>query len=142
MHSSRWSSGNKILIAGFLLISLQRAAAQSTAADIVGTVRDSSGAVVPNALIKAVQEETNSTRETRSNTEGIYEFRILQPGTYTLSAEATGFKKYVNARVPLLARQVLRVDIAIEVGSVADTINVVAEAPVINTDVATVAESR
>ena len=86
------------------------ASAQSTAADIVGTVTDPSGAVISNAIVKVILEETNFTRETRSNTEGIYEFRILQSGTYTVSAEATGFKKYVNEHIPLAPRQVLRID--------------------------------
>src|SRR5690349_21592413 len=136
-------SASRLLLAAFALVPLIRTvSAQSTAADIVGTVTDPSGGVVSNVLVKVIQEETNFTRETHSNSEGIYEFRILQPGTYTVSAEAAGFKKYVNERVPLAPRQVLRIDIPIAIGNLADTIKVVAEAPVTNTEMGTVSESR
>src|SRR6266852_12174 len=131
-----------LLAAAALVVLIRTASAQSTAADIVGTVTDPSGGVVSNVLVKVIQEETNFTRETHSNSEGIYEFRILQPGTYTVSAEAAGFKKYVNEHVPLAPRQVLRIDIPIAIGNVADTIKVIAEAPVTNTEMGTVSESR
>ncbi|MBI3680652.1 MAG: TonB-dependent receptor, partial [Acidobacteria bacterium] len=120
----------------------QLALGQSTAADIVGIVRDATGAVVPNVLLRAVQEETNLTRETRSTAEGIYEFRILPPGVYTLTAEATGFKKYANEHIPLVSRQVLRIEIAMAVGSLAENVTVVAEAPVVTTDTGTLSETR
>ena len=110
-------TASRLLLAATALVALIRTVpAQSTAADIVGTVTDPSGGVVSNVLVKVIQEETNFTRETHSNSEGIYEFRILQPGAYTVSAEAAGFKKYVNEHVPLAPRQVLRIDIPISIG--------------------------
>jgi hypothetical protein len=116
--------------------------AQSTAADIIGIVKDPSGAVVPNVSVKAVHEGTNFSRQTKTNAEGIYEFRILPPGTYTVSAEATGFKKYINEHLPLDSRQVLRIDIALAVGNLNDAVTVVAEAPVITTETPTISETR
>src|SRR5438552_2706464 len=82
-------TASRLLLAATALVALIRTvSAQSTAADIVGTVTDPSGGVVSNVLVKVIQEETNFTRETHSNSEGIYEFRILQPGTYPVTAEA------------------------------------------------------
>src|SRR5690348_2128989 len=94
-----------------LCLSAGIATAQSTSADIIGTVRDSADAVVPNTSLRLVEEKTNYARQASSNPEGIYEFRILVPGTYTLAVEAPGFKKFTSEHIELAARQVLRLDI-------------------------------
>src|SRR5437867_10430612 len=70
--------------------------AQSTTGTILGTVKDNSGAVVPGAPVAAVRLETNFERKTTTDSVGNYEFPILDPGTYTVTVELGGFKKYVN----------------------------------------------
>ncbi len=129
----------------FCLILVSSAAvalAQSTSADIIGSVHDAAEAIVPNVAVRVVEEKTNLTRETRTNQDGLYEFRILPPGTYTLSAEAAGFKKFSSEHIPLSARQVLRMDIRMDVGNVTESVTVTASAPVIVTETGTVAGSR
>jgi hypothetical protein len=116
--------------------------AQSTAGTILGTVRDNSGAVVPGIPVVAVRGETNFERKTTTDSLGNYEFPILDRGTYTISAELGGFKKYVNKDLPLDARQVLRVDINLQLGEISETVSVTAEAPVINTETVTLSETR
>ncbi len=131
-----------LIVLAAVAISSGVALAQSTAADIVGTVRDPSGAVVPAVVVKAVQAETNFIRETQTNADGIYEFRILPPGTYTLTAEVAGFKKYINEDIPLASRQVLRIEISLVVGSITENVTVVSEVPMVNTETGTLSETR
>src|SRR4051794_27437312 len=109
------------------------ALAQSTAGNFVGKVLDATGAGIPGAAARLTRQETNFARMTLTDSQGDYEFRIVEPGTYTVEVEAAGFKKYTNRDVTLVARQTLRVDVALEVGSVTEDVTVVGEAPVINT---------
>jgi Carboxypeptidase regulatory-like domain/TonB dependent receptor-like, beta-barrel len=118
------------------------AMAQSTSGDIVGSVSDQSGSSVANVLVTLVQEGTSFRRETHSDADGNYEFYILPPGTYLVSAEAPGFKHYANEHVTLDPRQVLRINIGLTLGNVSDQVTVVADSPVTNTENATVSESR
>lgn len=116
--------------------------AQSTTGDILGVVRDSSGAIVPNAFVKVVQEGTNVTHQTKTNAQGLYEFPILPPGDYTITLEVHDFKKYVDAQVPLNAQQVLPLNVALEVGSTSQTVTVSSRDPLVNTDSSTISAAR
>ncbi len=69
--------------------------AQTQSARLVGTVHDASGAAIPNAKITATQQETKKSTETVTNPSGDYVFPALQPGTYSLTVEAAGFRKAV-----------------------------------------------
>jgi hypothetical protein len=101
---------------------------------LLGTVTDSTGAVVPN--VKVVLEETNTgiSRATETGASGNYVFSNLPQGTYSVTAESTGFKKGVRANIPVLVNTSVRVDLTLEPGSVTDVVNVTAEAPVLQTD--------
>lgn len=116
--------------------------AQSTAGAVVGKVSDASGALVPGAGVTLTRQETGFERQTVSDESGAYEFRIVDPGTYTLTAELPGFKKYVNRDLVLASRQTLRVDSVLEIGEVSETVTVAGEAPLVTTDTGTIAESR
>src|SRR5258708_37157660 len=83
----------------------QPGSAQLTTGKIVGTVKDSSGAVVPKVLIKALNTETNIMRDTVSSDAGTYEILVLTPGQYDLSAELERVKAYVRRRVTTEANQ-------------------------------------
>ena len=67
--------------------------AQTQTARLVGAVHDSTGAVLPNAKVSAVNVATKVTTEATSNASGDYVLPALQPGTYSLTVEATGFRK-------------------------------------------------
>ncbi len=116
--------------------------AQSTAGNFVGYVNDSTGAAVAGAVLTITRQETGFVRAATSDDQGSYEFRIVEPGTYTIVVEAKGFKKYTNQDLTLVARQTRRVDVALEVGALTESVTVTADAPVINTETAQISETR
>jgi len=85
----------KVLGLSLLLLSLAIAAvAQTETGQITGTVKDKSGAVVPNAKVTLVAVETNTTRTAVTSAAGLYNFPSLKPTTYKVIVEATGFQKF------------------------------------------------
>ena len=111
--------------------------AQLTTGKIVGTVKDSSGAVVPKVLIKALNTETKITRDTVSSGDGTYEILLLPPGQYELSAELATFKRYVRRPVTVDVNQESRVDVELQVGVLSQTVEVAAEAIQVQSTTAT-----
>ncbi len=95
---------------------------------IAGTVQDASGAVVPNATVTVVNEETNLTRSASTNASGNYVVSDLPIGHYDVSAIATGFKKFVLTKVELTVGQQTTVNIAMQLGNVNEAITVRSEA--------------
>ena len=98
--------------------------AQEVRASITGTVRDSSGAPVAGANIVTVSVATNSSVTTQSNENGLYLTPFLQPGSYTLTAQRDGFKKYVRENIILQAQDRPRVDIDLQVGDLTQSVTV------------------
>ena len=103
-----------------------------------GYVKDASGAVVPQAKVTATLVERGTTFTTQTNVEGFYNFPELAPGTYTLSVETPGFRRYTQEGLVLTVRQNLRVDATLAVGSVSQKMTVTGEAPLVDTTSATV----
>src|SRR5258706_8140103 len=91
-------------LAVLLILSAGSVYSQTTFASITGTVRDSGGAVVPNAAVTATNLATNIKSTARSNESGTYTIPQLLEGSYTLRAEAPGFKSFVVDNVVLAAR--------------------------------------
>jgi hypothetical protein len=112
--------------------------AQTEKATVRGTVTDSTGAVVPEAVITVTDSATNIDRKTTSDTNGNYEVPDLAPGTYRVKADKVGFRGFVASSVLLDAGQVRRVDVPLQVGSTAETITVEAGAALIQTDSGTI----
>ena len=106
-------------------------------ATLVGTVKDSTGAVVAGAKVKAVNTATNYVSETATNGEGGYYVPFLPPGNYRLTVEAPGFKGYVHDGLILMAFDVPRVDIMLEVGAQTESVTVSGSTPLLNTENAT-----
>jgi uncharacterized protein YfaS (alpha-2-macroglobulin family) len=82
-----------LAMGSLLLISSAAARAQVTTADLVGTIKDSSGAVVPGVTVSLTNEATGVVRSTTTSESGRYFFTSLQPGRYRLAAELSGFRK-------------------------------------------------
>ena len=116
------------------------ALAQSTFATIQGTVLDSSGAVVPNAIIVVTQDNTGSTETVTAGSNGEYRLFDLGAGTYTIRFSGTGFGDETVPHQPVLARQVLRLDAHLSAGTVSTEVNVDAGSSAFS-DVATVSHS-
>ena len=115
--------------------------AQAPTGTILGTVRDPSGAVVPNAQVTITNQNTNFKRSGSTNESGDYQFNLVDPAPYTLTVEVSGFKKYVQPNVPLTARQILRVDVTVQVGAATDIVTVTAEVTPVNSESMAITES-
>jgi hypothetical protein len=117
----------KFLIAlALLTIPVAQLRAQSLFATLTGVVSDPSGAVVPNAKVKLINEQSGSARETVSNAEGYYSFASVAVGnfTYKLVVEATGFATYQATNLTLLGGEKRNVNVELKVGTTAQTIEV------------------
>jgi hypothetical protein len=97
---------------------------QSTQASIFGSIRDTSGAAISKATIQLVNAEEGTTRAAQSSTLGDYQFQNIKSGTYTLMIDAKGFERWSVYGVTLAARQQLRLDAPLMVGSVAEQVTV------------------
>ena len=122
-----------------LLMSGARTDAQVTTADIVGTVTDPSGAALPNAQVTATNVLTNESRTAQTNANGDYSVVALPVGTYSVTVQATGFKKFSASSIALATGDRARVDAKMEVGEVTQTVEVKeSAAPALQTDSSTV----
>ncbi len=108
-------------------------------ATLVGTVTDSSAAVLSNAAVTVTNVDTQVVTRSLTNGEGAYYLPFLNVGNYRLTVEAPSFKRYEQSGLVLNAGQNPRIDVKLEVGSVSDTIKVTASAPLLETDSAVVA---
>jgi hypothetical protein len=108
--------------------------AQSDRGTITGTVSDPAGAVVAAAPIQAKLLETGSIYEAATSATGNYTLSQLPTGTYELTVNVSGFKKFVRQNLVLPVAQTLRVDVVLEVGSNAESITVTEAAPLLKTE--------
>lgn len=117
------------------LICLVSVLAQFEYGEILGTVRDATGAVVVGARVKLRSVDTNVERASTTNDEGVYSFAGLRIGGYELSVEQSGFKT-AKATVPSLrVGDRLRIDIPLETGQITEQVTIVDEAtPLLETD--------
>src|SRR6266545_3631869 len=123
-----------LLLLAITFICTSPGLAQSDRGIITGTVTDQQSAVVPNAKVTAIQGGTNVARSTLTSATGVYTLAQLPVGTYRIEIEATGFKKLVRAEIVVNASTSVRVDAALELGAVTETVSVVAAAPLLQAD--------
>ena len=109
------------------------ASAQVTNAAIVGTITDTSGAALPGATVTARNVDTGFSRTVPSNDEGAYRLEFLPIGNYAVEVTLSGFKTVTRSGLVLNVNDTARVDAAMSVGGVAETVNVEAAAPDVNT---------
>jgi hypothetical protein len=107
--------------------------AQTQTARLVGTVHDSSGAVIPNAKATAVDLATKLKTEVTTNASGDYVFPVLQPGTYSLTVEISGFRKAVIDNIELDAASNISQAVTLEVGQMTETVEVTANTVTVQT---------
>lgn len=101
---------------------------------IVGSVLDSSGAVVPNGSVTITQVGTDTVTSVKTDSQGTFIATPLRIGTYSVSVEAHGFKTEKRTGIVLQVQDRLRVDFTLQVGSVNEVVNVQAATPVVDTD--------
>jgi hypothetical protein len=111
--------------------------AQTTgAATIVGTVTDTTGAVIPGAKVVVVNKDTGFNFDGVTNNDGYYYVPYLRPGIYNVTIEAQGFKKYVRDGIELRTNDQPRIDVKLEVGSIAEQVEVQGATPLLETETA------
>jgi hypothetical protein len=107
---------------------------QGDRATVTGTISDPAGAVVANAPIEAKNTQTGAVYQTASTATGNYTLSQLPVGSYELDVTVPGFKKYVRQNIVLQVAQVLRQDVALEVGSATEAVTVSAEVTLLKTE--------
>lgn len=112
------------------------AMAQGPTASVIGQVKDPSGAIVAGSKVAARNVATNVTRETATDSAGLFVIRGLQPGTYEVLAESPGFKKAVRSGVVLQVDQEARLDFLLELGAATEAVTVTEAAAVTSTETA------
>jgi len=115
--------------------------AQSTSGTLVGTVRDSTGAVIAGAKVRVTNAGTGAAVETKSNENGDYVAPNLPPAIYQIRVEHTGFRAVDISQITLLTSQTVRNDIRLEPGDLQQTVQVEATAPVVTSESSSIANN-
>ena len=121
-HPPRWVrfAGSLALLAGLA----STAHAQNTYGTLVGRVTDAQDAVIPTAMVTATNQNTNITRTVQTSATGDYSVVNLLPGSYDLTVEMDGFKTSRVEGISLRVNESVRVDVALQIGDVVETIEV------------------
>jgi hypothetical protein len=115
--------------------------AQTGNSTLVGTVTDTSGAVIPGVSVTLVHPDTNVSRSVMTNDAGNYEFPFLAPGRYIVRAEKSGFALYELTAIHLGIRETGRVNVVLKPSAVAEKIVVEANTPLLTTDSADIGKT-
>jgi hypothetical protein len=123
-----------LLFALGLLLSTANACAQTGTTSLHGKVLDSTRAVVADATVTIANQSQGFSRSTTTPSTGEFEFLALPPGTYVLTVEKAGFKKYEQKNLQLLVNLAASVNVSLQVGALTTQVEVSGEAPAINTE--------
>jgi Carboxypeptidase regulatory-like domain/TonB dependent receptor-like, beta-barrel len=130
----------RIAVLCFAVLAVQMLFAQVDTGTITGTVLDTQGAGVPSASLTFVETSTSATSKTQTDASGNYASPPLKPGTYKVTAQASGFKVQTHEAVSVRVQDRLRLDFNMAVGSVTENVLVTAETPSIQTDTSSLGE--
>ncbi|MGD0921840.1 MAG: carboxypeptidase regulatory-like domain-containing protein [Terriglobia bacterium] len=131
---------SKALWVALLLLLPAFAYAQGTLGALTGTVTDPTGALVPEATINITEMKTGVITNTASSSAGYYRVPV-PPGTYRLEAKKEGFKTAVAENIVVPVAQVVTIDLTLQVGSVAESVTVTSEAPLLTPSTAEVSNA-
>jgi hypothetical protein len=121
-----------IILAIGVLLTSTAIHAQVTTATIYGNVTDATGAQLPGAVVTITNEQTNAAQSAPTNADGEFTFNFLQVGRYSITIVSNGFKEQTQSGVELTGGQRVRLNYALEVGSITEKVTVTAETPLIN----------
>lgn len=116
-----------------LLLLATSGLAQDFRATVTGRITDANRAAIPNAQVSVKNIGTNEVSTATTNSEGNYRVPFLRPGAYSITVEATGFKKATRDNIELVISQAATFDFALETGNVSDSVTITGEAAVIET---------
>ncbi len=114
--------------------------AQTFYGSIVGTVSDPSGSSVPQANITLTNLGTADRRTQQSDAAGIYQFVNLVPGQYKLEVEKTGFRRFSREPITVEVQSAVRIEVPMQIGEVSQTVEVVAQTPLMQTETASLGQ--
>lgn len=100
---------------------------QTVSGSIAGTITDPGDSAIAGARVQLVNSSTGSSRETLTDTAGGFSFQSVQPGSYSLAVEYTGFKTYRRTGIELTSSERVPVEIRLELGATTESVNVVAQ---------------
>jgi hypothetical protein len=130
----------RILFVGGLVAGVVPLSAQVATGTILGTVRDSTGAAVPGAVVTVTETNKGTSLQFSTDEAGSYTAPFLTPGAYAVTVEKAGFRRQVRSGIILQVDQRARVDFTLEVGAVTETVDVVAAAPLVRSESAELGE--
>jgi outer membrane receptor protein involved in Fe transport len=134
--SNQWRSVRSamlVLLAAIALLCMQ-VSAQVRFGSVLGTVADSSGAMISGAAVKLTNLGTNEVRTVQTASSGLYAFPNLNAGLYRVEVELAGFKRFIQDKVEVQVDVTTRVDATLQVGNVTETVVVTTEAPPLQSD--------
>lgn len=123
-----------VVLAGLVLAAPLSGFAQSTTADITGTVTDTTGAILSDATVTLTNLGTKETRTAITTNAGDYTFTLLNPGSYSITVTENGFKSFQVPQINLAASDRAREDAKLEIGSADQTVSVTGQAPALQSD--------
>jgi hypothetical protein len=127
-----------LMVALWLMASASLALAQFDSGQISGFVRESSQAALPNATVTATNTGSGQKHHATTNADGYYAFPNLVVGTYTITVEAPGFRRYVESNVQLSAASKVSVDVELQVGALTESVEVTASTSQVQAETAQV----
>jgi hypothetical protein len=113
----------RLVACGFFVCAFSSVALAQFNAGVQGSVKDSTGALLPEALVTLTNRETNQSSQVTASNEGFYRFSALPPGEYVLKAEKSGFET-TTMNIVVRAESIQGFDIVLGLGSVAETVTI------------------
>jgi Carboxypeptidase regulatory-like domain len=129
---SRWRVFGPLLVLLCFIASTDSAWAQAGTAAVYGDIKDQQGAALPGAAVTLTSADTGATRSTVTSETGSYRFVALTPGTYSLKVELNGFRTTVHDKLSLAVDTATKHDLGLELGSLAETVEVAGFSPILN----------
>jgi hypothetical protein len=118
-----------------MLLTLPAAAgAQVLYGSLVGNVNDETGAAVPGATVTIRNKQTGTEREATTDATGAYRFDTVQPGTYSITIQLTGFRSFTREDIPVTLNTTARADARLQVGQLTESVTVSGERALLQTD--------
>ena len=108
--------------------------AQTFNGRITGTLKDSTGAVIPSAQVSVKQLETNITKRVKSGSTGTYDVPLLLPGTYEITVDAPGLQPQIRRDIKLEINQTITADFSLQISSQTIAVDVTADVPLLQTE--------
>ena len=108
--------------------------AQAVSGTLLGTIADQGGLAMPGVAVTITETSTNISFTATTNESGFYTFPSLKDGTYKVVAELTGFKKVLRDGIIVPVNTTIRVDLRMEVGAIEESVTVVGQSPILQTD--------